>query len=287
LSDRERRGPASARAYVALALPLATVAYIVVQFVYLWEMERAGSLVATFDMSQTVPQTFTVHVPSLVAWLAIAAAVGVAARRVSLRLYEAQRGLVEERQRQAFKDPLTELDNRRAMEERLAVLRPIAERYGRPFSVISIDADGLKDLNDTYGHEAGDLAIRDLAGVLQATMRAADQCVRLGGDEFIVLLPDTGLVAAAVTAERLLGALRRRRAERPGRALGASAGVAEWVPGLSTQDVIRRADALLYEAKRLGKDRVVSTPPRPWTELLPTRPASGPHAAERSSEPGS
>ena len=277
MGDRARRSPASARAYLALALPLATVTYIVVQFVYLWELERAGSLVARLDVPQIVSQTFTTHAPSLAAWLAIAAAVGLGAHRVALTLYEAQRQLVEERERQALTDPLTDLHNRRAMEERLAVLHPIAERYGRPFSVISIDADGLKDLNDTYGHQAGDQAIRDLAGVLLATMRAADQCVRLGGDEFIVLLPDTGLAAAAVSAERLLEALRRRRVEPPRPTLHASAGVAESAPGLSPQDVLRRADALLYEAKRLGKDRVAWTPPRPWTEMLPTRPAGGPH----------
>jgi len=278
LDDPTGRRPPSALAYVALALPLATAAYIVVQFVYRWEEERAGAPVAGFETAQqTVLQTFTVHGASLVAWIAIAAAVAVAAHRASVRLYQAQRGLVEERERQALNDPLTDLHNRRALDERLAVLHPIAERYGHPFSVISIDADGLKHLNDTYGHAAGDLAIRDLANVLRATMRSMDLCVRLGGDEFIVLLPDTGLVAATAAAERVLETLRRGSAERPGRVLSASAGVAEWVPGLSPQDVIRRADALLYEAKRLGKDRTVSAPPRPWTELLPVRePSSAP-----------
>ena len=194
-------------------------------------------------------------------------------------MYEVQRRLVEEREREreALTDPLTGLGNRRALEERLAILHPIAERYQRPFSVISIDADGLKARNDSDGHEAGDRAIRHLAEVLRATMRSVDQCVRLGGDEFVVLLPDTGAATATIAAERLLAALRAPSSSAPpGGALRASVGVAEWVPGLSPQDVIRRADVLLYEAKRLGKDRVISDPPRPWSELLSVRAPSVP-----------
>lgn len=270
--ERSSRRPPRLLSYVLLSVPLATASYLAVQVVYLWELERAGALVRGYDLPRLMVETITVHFVSLAAWLVLAALCGCAAQRITVRLYEAQRQLSAQREAEALTDPLTGLDNRRALEERLAILHPIAERYERPYSVISIDADSLKARNDADGHEAGDRAIRHLAEVLRATMRSVDQCVRLGGDEFIVLLPDTGTATATVAAERLLEALRRASPAPSGGALRASAGVAEWVPGLSPQDVLRRADTLLYEAKRLGKDRVISAPPRPWTELLPPAP---------------
>lgn len=275
--ERPSRPPPGVLRYVLLSLPVALASYVAVQIVYLWELERSGALVRDYDLLLLLEETITVHVASLAAWVAITALLGCGAQRVTQRLYETQRRLGARRETEALTDPLTGLDNRRALEERLAVLHPIAERYTRPFSIISIDADGLKTRNDSDGHEAGDRAIRHLADVLRATMRSVDQCVRLGGDEFIVLLPDTGAATATIAAERLLAALRAPSPSAPpAGALGASAGVAEWVPGLSPQDVIRRADALLYEAKRLGKDRVISDPPRPWSELLPVRAPSVP-----------
>ena len=274
---RPSRRPPRLLTYVLLSVPLALASYLAVQIVYLWELERSGALVRNYDFARIIEETGTVHLGSLAAWLVISALFGCAAQRVTQRLYEAQRRLGERRETEALTDPHTGLDNRRALEERLAVLHPLAERYRRPFSVISIDADGLKARNDTDGHAAGDRAIRHLADVLRATMRSVDQCVRLGGDEFIVLLPDTGAATATTAAERLLAALRTLSSSAPpGGALRASVGVAEWVPGLSPQDVIRRADALLYEAKRLGKDQVVAAPPRPWAELLPVRDPSEP-----------
>lgn len=275
--DRASRRPPRLLTYVLLSVPLALASYLAVQVVYLWELERSGALVRDYDLARIIVETATVHPGSLAAWLVISVLFGCAAQRVTQRLYETQRRLGEQRETEALTDPLTGLDNRRALEERLAVLHPLVERYRRPFSVISLDADGLKARNDVDGHEAGDRAIRHLAYVLRETMRTVDQCVRLGGDEFIVLLPDTPAATATVAAERLLAALRSPSASAPpGGALHASAGVAEWAPGLSPQDVIRRADALLYEAKRLGKDRVVSDPPRPWAEMLPVRAPSAP-----------
>lgn len=263
--QRPVREPASARTYVALALPLALVVYLLVQVVYLWELERAGALVRTFDLSRLLVETVTVHGASLAAWLVIAAACGYGVHRAAMWLYEAQRELVTQREHQALKDPLTQLDNRRAMEERLAVLHPIAERSGRPYSVLSIDADGLKDRNDADGHEAGDRAIRRMAASLRATMRAEDHCVRLGGDEFIVLLPETSAAGAEIVASRIrqrVEAATLTTRERPVTTT-VSVGVASYPEhAADLESVMERADQALYASKSGGRNRVTVAPGR-------------------------
>jgi diguanylate cyclase (GGDEF)-like protein len=155
-------------------------------------------------------------------------------------------------------DSLTELLNRRAMEEALRHEAQRAARAGTPFSVLMVDADHFKTINDRFGHAAGDGALRHLADALRAERRDVDAVGRFGGEEFIVLLPGTSSEEALKAAERLRESLLRRPwawDEQP-MPLTVSTGVAAWNGnGDDVTQLLRRADSALYRAKELGRDR--------------------------------
>ena len=161
----------------------------------------------------------------------------------------------------AHTDGLTGLSNRQDAVEKLDAERSRAERHGGTFSVVIADVDDFKLVNDTRGHEAGDRLLAQLGRVFRSTMRREDTCARWGGEEFLFLLPETDSRAAEALVGKLLGAVRRLKVSHQGAALGCtlSAGTASFRPGSTVNDLLRLADAGLYEAKRLGKDRVVVT----------------------------
>jgi diguanylate cyclase (GGDEF)-like protein len=134
----------------------------------------------------------------------------------------------------------------------------LAVRHNQTYSVIALDVDGLKRLNDTHGHEQGDTALRGLANTLRRTVRASDVGVRTGGDEFLILMPQSTLEDARVVAERLRQAIEAHGRAEPRIALTVSAGVAAWRSGRTAEQVLEAADLMLYAAKRAGKDRVMA-----------------------------
>jgi two-component system cell cycle response regulator len=154
---------------------------------------------------------------------------------------------------QLFEDPLTRLHNRRFIFGQLSALVSGARRHGRPLAVAMVDVDGFKAVNDRYGHEAGDKVLVATAEALQRALRAEDVLGRLGGEEFLALLPDTNDAAAARAAERLRAAVSN--AGGPMR-VTASVGWAVLLPGEAPDDLVRRADDALYAAKQDGRDRV-------------------------------
>ena len=162
-------------------------------------------------------------------------------------------------------DPLTGLLNRRAIDELLqqeaqrARRLPAPGKVEAPFSVLMIDIDHFKRLNDNFGHAVGDRALQHLAAVMGAQLRDIDSLARWGGEEFLVLLPGTSGVEAQVLAERLCGRVRNLPlASEDGRLrLTASVGVADWRGAQdSITELLRRADSALYLAKHEGRDRV-------------------------------
>lgn len=158
---------------------------------------------------------------------------------------------------QASTDHLTGLANRRRFERQLEREVARTARHGRPFSLITIDIDNFKLVNDTYGHEAGDEAIRSFARVLQQGTRGIDLAARIGGEEFAVILTETNLSGAVEVAERLRTTLKSVEIPPVGQ-IAASFGVAECPSqGETARELVARADAALYEAKRDGRDRVV------------------------------
>lgn len=161
----------------------------------------------------------------------------------------------------AFLDYLSGLANRRRFERQLE--REVARtvRYGHPLSLLLIDIDKFKKVNDNHGHETGDEAIRRLAKTLQAGIRGIDLAARIGGEEFAVILAETSLAGGVEVAERLRLAIRAVPIPQAGR-ITASFGVAECPFCAQTaRDLLACADAALYEAKRQGRDCVTTGKP--------------------------
>jgi diguanylate cyclase (GGDEF)-like protein len=157
-------------------------------------------------------------------------------------------------QLQASTDPLTGLLNRRSFEERASILVSSAQRFG----LIMADLDNFKTLNDVYGHSTGDRALRRFAQVLRSTTRPEDAVARIGGEEFVVLIPFAGTQEAAALAERLRVELAStHHGAEP--SFTVSLGVAEGTDVDDLHSVIAAADRALFAAKAAGRDRVVVT----------------------------
>ena len=181
--------------------------------------------------------------------------VRAAADRVALSL--ANRRVLETAQRQATTDGLTGLHNRHFLAVQLRVMQSLAERHAEPYCAIAFDVDGLKQVNDTFGHEMGDLSLRGFANTLKKTLRTSDLSFRTGGDEFLVLVPKSKLEDARQAAERVRDALAAQSRAEPHTAITVSAGVATWQLGRTAEQILEAADGMLYAAKRAGKDRIV------------------------------
>lgn len=155
-------------------------------------------------------------------------------------------------------DQLTGALNRRGLDEAFARESARADRHDSPLGVALLDIDNFKQLNDTYGHQAGDEALVHLVAVIRHILRPGDQIARFGGEEFLILLPDTGLEQAAKTMERLQRELTKRFFLSGNRRvlITFSAGVSLRASGELREAAIARADQALYQAKRSGKNRV-------------------------------
>lgn len=170
--------------------------------------------------------------------------------------------LREKLRTQSLRDPLTGLYNRRYMEDALERYINLAQRTGTPISVLMIDLDNFKRLNDDHGHAKGDAVLRDVAGQLVGTLRPSDVIARYGGEELLVIMPKCSLGDAAAKAELLRQRIEALSAAH-GAQVSASFGIAT-VPETATGagDVVTMADSALYAAKQSGKNRVVTAPRR-------------------------
>ncbi|HSM93311.1 MAG TPA: GGDEF domain-containing protein [Anaeromyxobacteraceae bacterium] len=184
---------------------------------------------------------------------------------------EYQRKLVEG----ALQDPLTGLDNRRMLEERLEAELASAKRHDRLLAILMVDIDRFKAVNDQRGHLAGDEALRMVARTLRATVRQEDFVARFGGEEFVVIAPETGLDGARQLGERIRHAVERSRCVWQDQELSVTVSVgatvsllpAELLPGETARQLVDVADRALYRAKHEGRNRVVAVevgelPPR-------------------------
>jgi len=170
-------------------------------------------------------------------------------------------------------DSLTNLANRAAFERVLELEFERTGRTGAPLSLAMIDVDDFKLVNDTHGHPCGDKVLVDLAGILLAGKRGYDLAARIGGEEFVLVLPGAGMVRALAVVERFLDALRERAFYCPASKVEpfrvtASVGLAchRGGAGLSPRELIEMADKALYKAKHDGKNRVVKAPLPPLSE---------------------
>jgi len=154
----------------------------------------------------------------------------------------------------ATTDPLTGAYNRRQLES--CIQRPVElkKRYGTPMSALLIDVDHFKKINDRFGHPMGDKVLKDMAARLRASIRAIDLLFRIGGEEFLVLLPESGLGGARRVAEKLRSAI----AAQPigDQQVTSSIGAGELEAGEESRDLLKRCDDALYQAKAGGRNRV-------------------------------
>ncbi len=166
---------------------------------------------------------------------------------------------------QASQDPLTGCLNRAGLVAQLERDLARTQRLQSRLSCVMLDLDDLKVVNDVKGHQVGDHVIRLVAEVIVSQCRPYDSCARYGGDEFFVILPESGIVDAARAAERMRAAFATSvaRDAQLDFSMAVTAGVAEWQSGDKLEDLVQRADEALLAAKRRGKNRIQAAPERP------------------------
>ena len=152
-------------------------------------------------------------------------------------------------------DALTGIANRRAFEEEAAEAMMAASRYGRRLSLILLDLDHFKQINDEHGHQAGDEVLREMACRFKVLLRSSDKVARWGGEEFIMLLPETALDDAVAAGQKMLHAVSAHPIPTSSDDIvcAFSGGVVEWQPGEKLSSLVQRADQHLYRAKRAGR----------------------------------
>jgi diguanylate cyclase (GGDEF)-like protein len=216
-----------------------------------------GALLTTLSVWGFIPHTV---------WTFRAVEIGMLfdATLLALALASQLRAGQEERiraERLAQLDPLTGLNNRRAFYDKTGPLWSQAIRHGHPTSVMLLDVDLFKQINDAHGHAQGDAVLQAIAAILRHSVRQGDVLARWGGEEFIVFLPETDQREAAQLAERLRGAIAVMRVPHEGgaSAVTASFGLAQRAPHHGTLDaLIARADECLYQSKQQGRNRVTA-----------------------------
>jgi diguanylate cyclase (GGDEF)-like protein len=177
------------------------------------------------------------------------------------RLKDANQRLQSELEALSRRDALTGVLNRRAMEEALSQETARAHRHGHALSMVMLDIDHFKRVNDTHGHPGGDQVLRSFAKVTSSVLREGDVLFRYGGEEFAVLLPHTALEGALNAAQRMLSAVAATPFDVAGAILSltASAGVACLTPKGNGAALVAQADAALYAAKNSGRNRAVAS----------------------------
>jgi diguanylate cyclase (GGDEF)-like protein len=261
---------------LAVSNPIEAVGFLYVIPISLLAAERGwrgGLGAAATAIALTIVWAVVQHVPlGVIGYFSRAAtfaSVGILVgfHAEQRRKLESERELLlDELRATALSDALTGLPNRRAWDERLAHELAVAVRSGCPLSVAAIDLDKLKQGNDSLGHEQGDRLIQDCAQLWAASLRDTDFIARVGGDEFMVVLPD----CAEEKAEQIARRVRDATPSKP----SFSVGIATWNADEESYELIHRADRAMYAAKAAGGDRisVAPTPPAGRIALVPGRP---------------
>ena len=192
----------------------------------------------------------------------------VAAGVVLLAMLAAFRRLKARAERDAAIDPLTGLSNRRSAQVAFDQMVARSRRSGAPLGVLSLDLDHFKQVNDRYGHETGDLVLTEVARLLTRSSRNEDVVARVGGEEFLILLPDTDEAGTLIRGERIRTLVAGLLVPGMAGGMTASLGATALRAGdLTTATMLRRVDTALYQAKHTGRDRVVVAAPAPETFL--------------------
>jgi diguanylate cyclase (GGDEF)-like protein len=170
-------------------------------------------------------------------------------------------GQAEEMSRVAITDPLTRIMNRRGITVGLLDAMAQAERYRTPLTIAMADIDHFKEINDTYGHEAGDRVLKDVASLLADALRMPDKVGRYGGEEFLIVLPHTGLAPGRKIVDRIRASVSKWNFDLGTKKvrLTISIGVTQFKPGEDLEQLMAHADKALYDAKKGGRNIVVAS----------------------------
>ncbi len=207
-----------------------------------------------------MPSAFASHIDAVIALIIVSFMLSTSIH-VVLFAYRCEKKKASRLNRQlesfAIKDPLTRLYNRRYLAEQLLIHSEIARKKNTPFSVVMLDIDHFKSINDTYGHIAGDCVLQNVAGILRQGIRKQDIAGRYGGEEFLLLLFDTTLEEAALLAEKIRIHIDNSLFTRENIHLTISGGVAAFSEEMEPLDLIAAADKNLYHAKENGRNKIV------------------------------
>ena len=231
-------------------------------------LEHSDQAVTARINERTLAQIETAErLKRYVSWLLVGSVGGLAGLFIAYRRVQARERAAQSRiERLAHFDMLTGLPNRALLIDRLSHESARAKRGARPFAVLMFDLDGFKKVNDTWGHAAGDQLLRQVGVRARTCVRASDTIGRLGGDEFLAILPETTLEGAQGVAEKLRTVLREpyEVVKDTMATVGASVGIALFPQhGTDAEDLQRAADGALYHSKREGKNRIsVARTPR-------------------------
>lgn len=183
----------------------------------------------------------------------------------SEKILATQRQQIEALKTEVRIDGMTQLANRVYFDEKIEEMIRLRDRYSDPFSLLLIDVDNFKEINDTHGHPGGDRILKGVAYKIKTTLRSSDFVARFGGDEFAAILIKAGATTAATTAEKVCRQVRESRFVLDGEEVftSLSIGVAETAAGESVESLLKRADAALYRVKEAGRNGVaVAEPPQ-------------------------
>jgi diguanylate cyclase len=188
------------------------------------------------------------------------------------------RDRLETARTQSLTDQLTGIANRKAFDERLSASAADAVEQNAAMSLILCDIDHFKAFNDTFGHQTGDQVLKLVARALRENVKGRDMPARYGGEEFAIVLPHTNLQAAKTVAEQIRFSVQSKRLVKKSTnenlgSITLSLGCAEWRPGEALADLVHRADACLYAAKRTGRNRVMAEDEVDPSAILDGRPA--------------
>lgn len=166
----------------------------------------------------------------------------------------------EEMSRVAITDPLTRIMNRRGITVGLLDAMAHAERYRTPLTVAMVDIDHFKEINDTYGHEAGDRVLKNVAEILSDALRMPDKVGRYGGEEFLIVLPHTTLAQGSKIVERIRASVSKKIFDQGAKKahVTISVGVTQFKPGEDLEQLMSQADKAMYDAKKGGRNLVVA-----------------------------
>lgn len=214
----------------------------------------SANLFEAFD--HMVLHPFVEIIPSV--WISVISAAVIVAWFEMFGRVSVERALFEHRlKRIATVDTLTGIFNRRACLERGRAMVIAAKRFGRPLTVMMIDIDHFKDVNDRHGHKAGDDVLKLFVSAVKACLRQVDVFGRLGGEEFAVLMPETAEQGAIIAAERIRKAVEKARFDLGGQTLSITASIGSITGDEPLEMALKQADAAMYRAKQDGRNRVV------------------------------